>query len=322
MRRGAVLLCLCCPAAVAQAPPPIPPIADADRIQSYNITSSTAQIAIGFPVFGDCTDISVNIAGGVQPLSSGFWNCASQSGTALSLLPLPVTDMVVNFTPPLTSGTLVISGAWHPRNLTVPAAPGITRREFAQAISMLIAGQREQTAQINGILTGGIPVRLFSAKTGGDTNNSSSGSGADFDHNLTFAIPANFMTANRVFLVTAHYRLTTGSAPPNFSHKLKLGSITLLGSALFTPGASMTNVQTAFQWVFQATAAPGASVNVECSPIGSLNSVGLVQTGATAMPVAIATNAVQTVKVSTQWSAVGTGTSTISLQQLIVEQLN
>lgn len=129
--------------AFAQAPAPIPPNADTNRIQSYSITSSTAQIAVGFPVYGDCTDLLVTIAGVNQGLASALWNCASASGVALSLKPLPITDMVVNFTPPLTTGTLSITGAWHPRNLTVPTAPGINRREYQQTVGALIAAQRE-----------------------------------------------------------------------------------------------------------------------------------------------------------------------------------
>jgi len=140
---SALLLWLAASAAFAQAPPPIPPIADADRVQTYNIISSTPQVQVNFPVFGDCTDLTVTIAGVSYPTSSGLWNCASASGFALNTLPLPITDMVVNFTPALTSGTLTIVGAWHPRNLTVPTAPGISRREYEQAVSTLIAAQRE-----------------------------------------------------------------------------------------------------------------------------------------------------------------------------------
>jgi hypothetical protein len=40
------------------------------------------------------------------------------------------------------------------------------------------------------------------------------------------------------------------------------------------------------------------------------------------MPVAIATNAAQTLKIATLWSAVGSGTTTVALNQLIVEALN
>lgn len=148
-------------AALAQAPPPVPPIADVNRTQSYTISSSTPQIQVGFPVFGDCTDLQVTIGGVVTPYLPGIgsWNCASASGSKLSNLPLPIIDMVVNFTPPLTSGTLTIAGAWHSRNLTVPTAPGINRREFEQALSGLTAGQRELYAKIGALYAvGNVPT--------------------------------------------------------------------------------------------------------------------------------------------------------------------
>jgi hypothetical protein len=154
----ALFMQILCSAAVAQAPPPIPPIADTDRIQTYNITSSTAQVQVGFPVFGDCTDITVTIAGvTLPPATVGPWNCASQSGQPLSALPLPITDMVVNFNPPLTSGSVTIAGAWHPRNLTVPTASGISRREYEQATSTLIASQRELFYELNNFLLASAP---------------------------------------------------------------------------------------------------------------------------------------------------------------------
>jgi hypothetical protein len=142
--------------AFGQAPPPIPPLPDVNRTVTYNISGSTAQAAVPFSVFGDCSDIQVQIAGVNQPLPTSLWNCASQSGFALNTLPLPITDMVVNLTPALTSGSLTISGAWHARNLTVPTSPGINRREYEQAISTLIAGQRETFGDLQGL--GFVPI--------------------------------------------------------------------------------------------------------------------------------------------------------------------
>lgn len=161
-RVAASSLLVCASEAFAQAPPPIPVIADADRITTSNISSSTSQIAVGFPVFassGDCTDLQVTINGTVQPLASGLWNCASLSGFALNTIALPITDMVVNFTPALTSGTVTIAGAWHPRNPSVPTASGINRREYEQTYSTLVAMGRELFHNINALYAiGNVPV--------------------------------------------------------------------------------------------------------------------------------------------------------------------
>jgi hypothetical protein len=141
--------------ALAQAPPPVPPIADATRTVTYNITSSTAQVQVPFPVFGDCSDILVQINNVTVSLPSALWNCASASGSAISTLPLPITDMVINLTPPLTTGTLTITGAWHPRNLSVPTQPGLSRHEYEQAVSTLIASNREMFTSLAGL--GSVP---------------------------------------------------------------------------------------------------------------------------------------------------------------------
>ena len=171
---------------------------------------------------------------------------------------------------------------------------------------------------------GGFPTpTALSVQNGGNTNNSNSGSGSDFDHTLAFTIPANFMTAARAFRVTAHFQISTGTAAPTLAHKLKLGSLVLSANAAVTPANGLANVQFSFQWIFQATQAPGAAANVQCAELtnpnvgGNLNNLNTI-----AMPVAIATNAAVVVKVSTIWGSAGTGTNTIALNQLIVEALN
>ena len=129
--------------AYAAPPPPVPPILDQDRYQSYALNSPTDSVQLDFPVFGDCTDIVVQLNGAPLTLNTQ-WTCASASGGSdLSILPLPITDMVVTFTPPLTTGFLEVYGAWHPRDLVQPTAPGINRREFNRTVSTLIAAQRE-----------------------------------------------------------------------------------------------------------------------------------------------------------------------------------
>lgn len=161
LRRGTILTLLAvllCAPLVARAqygpPPPVPPIADADRYQSYNLNSSTASVQVNFPVFGDCTDIVVQVNGVPLTLNSTF-TCTSQSGGSdLDILPLPITDLVVTFTPPLTSGFLEIIGKWHPRDLVQPTAPGINRREFNQTTSTLIASEREVYRALNNLPVG------------------------------------------------------------------------------------------------------------------------------------------------------------------------
>ena len=139
-------------AAYAAPPPPVPPIADTNRYQSYTLASSTPTVDVNFPVFGDCTDIIVRLNGLPLVLNTDFTCSSTSGGSDLALLPLPITDLVITFaTSPTTnlpvappaSGFLEIIGAWHPRDLVQPTAAGIDRREFNQSISTLVAGMRE-----------------------------------------------------------------------------------------------------------------------------------------------------------------------------------
>lgn len=153
-----------------------------------------------------------------------------------------------------------------------------------------------------------------------DKNLASATFGTFFSHATTFTIPANFMINKRAFRVTAHFQFTCVASPPTITFKLLLGTAAIYLSAAIAP-AAFTNVQVALQWVFQATAAPGASVNVQCAAINQVTGIGgTTGPSLTAMPVAIATNAAQAVTIATEWSA--TATSFVDLNQLIVEALN
>ncbi len=188
---------------------------------------------------------------------------------------------------------------------------------------IFVATTNQRLVVQDGATNGGFPAPVtLSVQNSGSTNNSSSGSGAFINHTPTFNIPANFMIAARAFRVTAHFQLTTGSAPPTLTCKLSLGSTVIFMSAALSVGVSMTNAQAAFQWIIQATQAPGAAANVQCVAICQPNGVGATAVGQTAMPVAVATNASQAITLATQWSAVGTGTTTIGLNQFILEALN
>lgn len=177
----------------------------------------------------------------------------------------------------------------------------------------------------SGLLThaDGVVPRTLSAQRSGDTNNSASGSGAYKEHNLTYTIPANFLTQGRVLRVTAHFRVTTGSAVPVVDIQLRAGSSVLAHYQPNATAVSATNNQFGLQWFIQAIDAPGAAADVEAVMIGNSNAIAsLVVHSDTDMPVALATNAALVIKVATQWATAGTGTNTLTLSQFIVEALN
>lgn len=134
--------------------PVIPPIVDAPRVDTVTTTPTVAlnSIAVSYPVFGAQEDLTVTVAGAV--LATNLWTFTSSSGTALDLLPLPITDGVVTFTPPLNPAlatNVSVWGSWQPRQPIVPAAPGISRREFEQTVSTLIASNRELLTMIENL---------------------------------------------------------------------------------------------------------------------------------------------------------------------------
>jgi len=170
------------------------------------------------------------------------------------------------------------------------------------------------------IFTRAAPV---APQNSGDTNDSSSGSGSYRAYNLTASVPASFMVANRVLKVTAAFRITTGTVPTAVDFQLKYGGTVVAHVGGNTPTASVTNTQFVLQWLTQATAAPGASVNTETAMIGNANGLGgsTVQSD-TAQPVALATNGTLAITVESKWAGAGTGVNQIKLSQLIVEAIN
>lgn len=169
----------------------------------------------------------------------------------------------------------------------------------------------------------GMVQRTLSVQNNGDVNDSSSGAGSDHDHSLTFSIPPNFLVAGRAIRVSAHYRVTVGSAPPLLTHKMKLGPAIIGETGGYTPSAGETNVQAAVSWLIQAVANPSATSGIECALSSIPSGVGsLINTSVTPMPVLVPTNGALVLKISTLWGSAGTGVNQIKLSQLIIEALN
>ncbi len=165
--------------------------------------------------------------------------------------------------------------------------------------------------------------RALSVQNNGDTNDSSSGSGAYRAYNLSYTLPANFLVAGRALRITAHFRVTTGGTAPILDIQLKFGGTVV---AHYQPGnaiASVTNRQFGLQWVIQGTAAPSASSATETVAFGNSNNVGSNTTGSdTAQPVNLATNGTLAITIESQWATAGVGTNQLKLSQFIVEAIN
>ena len=103
--------------------PPVTPIADVDRTQSYTLTASTPYVDLAYPLFGDASDLKVYL----DDAEITAWSLVSISGGDVSTLPRPLTDGRILFTTPITSGDLEIVYRWRPRQTNLSEASGIKR---------------------------------------------------------------------------------------------------------------------------------------------------------------------------------------------------
>jgi hypothetical protein len=143
--------------ALAQAPPAVPALPDAQRATSYSITASTCACAVGFALYGDGTDydnwIQV-LVNGVRYLSTNptfGWQLTSPSGP-IGGIALPITDAVLTFNQ-VESGTIQIIGARRPRRLSqFPENRGVAARDLNVALTDIVAQNRENWDRVNGAL--------------------------------------------------------------------------------------------------------------------------------------------------------------------------
>lgn len=123
------------------APPPVPPVADADRYYATTLVVLTSEISVPFPVYGDAEDLRVILDGTELPLTDyGFYSASGATA-------LPIVDGRLTF-PTALVGSLEVIGNWQPRQLAMATAPGVGRREFNQVVGTLVSGMREQARAI------------------------------------------------------------------------------------------------------------------------------------------------------------------------------
>lgn len=150
--------------AIAQVPPPVPALPDAERRVSYSITGSTCACSLGanLALYGDSTDfqnwVEVWLNGvQVQYNDPVFgWTITSQSTTPLANLARPITDGVLTFTNAQT-GTVQIVGAERPRRTsTFSENQPVPARNINLALNYIIASLREVWDKINDVTGRGI----------------------------------------------------------------------------------------------------------------------------------------------------------------------
>jgi hypothetical protein len=151
-RRLAAFLAACVvyiSAAFGQAPPPVPPLPDAPRINQQTLSGSTCGCAVNFAIYGDNTDIDnwlqvfINNTAVLSTDPVFGWSLTSPTGP-LASIPRPITDAVLTFNNAQT-GTVTILGARRPRRLSeFSENRGVAARDLNQAITDEIAMLRER----------------------------------------------------------------------------------------------------------------------------------------------------------------------------------
>lgn len=140
----------------AQAPPPVPALPDSERRTQYSISGTTCACSVGFALYGSGADVDswleVWVAGtrylSTDPLHG--WGLTSATGS-LATIPRPVTDAVLTFTA-VQTGIVQIVGAERPRRLSqFQENRGVAARDLNQALTDIIAQNRETWDKINDV---------------------------------------------------------------------------------------------------------------------------------------------------------------------------
>jgi hypothetical protein len=135
-------------AAIAQAPSLVPALPDAARLTTYTLAGTNCACAVGFAIYGDGSDaddwIQVYVNGVAYTSASPVagWSLSSPTGS-LASIPRPITNAVLTFNT-VQTGTVVILGDRRQRRLSqFSENRGVPTRDLNQAITDLVATQRE-----------------------------------------------------------------------------------------------------------------------------------------------------------------------------------
>lgn len=144
--------------ALAQ-PAPVPALPDTTRITTVSLASSTCACSVGFALYGDGTDVDNWLQvwnGSNRYLSTDpqyGWTLTSTSGSIGSIA-RPITNAILTFTNPQT-GNFTLVGARRPRRLAeFSENRGVAARDLNQALTDVVAQNREQWDKFGRTLTG------------------------------------------------------------------------------------------------------------------------------------------------------------------------
>ncbi|MGY8705123.1 hypothetical protein RAD16_05190 [Bradyrhizobium sp. 18BD] len=141
-------------AALAQVPPLVPALPDAERRTSYTISGTNCSCAVNFALYGDSTDYQNWVEVYLNGVRVNYndptrgWTLTSPSGS-LAMLARPITNAVIAFNN-VQTGTVQIVGARRPRRTSQFAENrGVAARDLNQVITDLVAQNRETWDRTN-----------------------------------------------------------------------------------------------------------------------------------------------------------------------------
>lgn len=148
-----------CGVAAAQAPPPVPALPDTPRIAQYTIAANTCTCSVGFALFAEGVDVDnwVHVyIGSTRYLSTDpvfGWKLTVTPGT-LATNARPITNAVLVFNA-VQTGNVTILGARRPRRLSqFSESRGVAARDLNQALTDIIADQREAWDRVSRAIVG------------------------------------------------------------------------------------------------------------------------------------------------------------------------
>ncbi len=189
-----------------------------------------------------------------------------------------------------------------------------------RVLATFICNSTVCTCTGTGCTTGTFTTNCISG--GADASCTNAGT-TETNFGMNFSVPANFFIANKMLRVTWGGEMTSSATSPSWRTRMKLGSVVLYDTDAQFDGDSLTARGQGMSLIIQGTAAPGASVNLETMKFAGSGRTpwGGSVDNLVAQPVAVATNAAQTLQFSLQLGAATIG-NFFRTRWMIVEALN
>ena len=248
------------------------------------------------------------------------------SGTTTCTLPAAATDTVgtYNFYV-MNTNSVVIAKTGSDKINDVSASMAAVVGPLAHIQCTNVDDVDDWRCSVTKIAGYGSPMSTLCTSTGGQTNNSSSASGTDVSHsNAQCVLPAAKLTEGSFLRVCGMWELFSGTAPPTLLLKLKANGTTI--AAMPDAGQPLhvsanPRVITQCYTTLVGAISSGSSRNFFTGPVSAMNGFGSnsFANSITNQPVPIDVSGTVTLLGTSQFSNVGTGTTTVQLLAMTVE---